>query len=237
MREMADALISSGMYAAGYDTVNVVCNGWGARDPITHNLTDNKARWPEGMKGLGDYLHSKSIKMGCYTSPATDNCCGEPGSLGYEDIDMEFFAQVGCDHVMVDWCRAYHNPLESKTEYALIGEAIANSSNPNMIYGIWHTGFGKSWKWYAEAGGHYTRVATDMSNNWAHSGCDNQPGSVLENFDTAMSIPNIQSKTYPGRYIFLDSLVVGTVRVFRQEFTLEDAIGSHACSFDALAGV
>jgi hypothetical protein len=29
----------------------------------------------------------------------------------------------------------------------------------------------------------------------------------------------------------------GTVRVFRREFTLEDAIGSHACSFEALACV
>jgi hypothetical protein len=29
----------------------------------------------------------------------------------------------------------------------------------------------------------------------------------------------------------------GTVRVFRQEFTLADAIGSHTCSLEALAGV
>jgi hypothetical protein len=29
----------------------------------------------------------------------------------------------------------------------------------------------------------------------------------------------------------------GTVRVFRQDFTLDDAIGSHACSLEALASV
>jgi hypothetical protein len=29
----------------------------------------------------------------------------------------------------------------------------------------------------------------------------------------------------------------GTVRVFRQKSTLEDAISSHACSLEALAGV
>jgi hypothetical protein len=29
----------------------------------------------------------------------------------------------------------------------------------------------------------------------------------------------------------------GTVRVFRQEFTLEDAIGSHTCSLEAFACV
>ena len=29
MREMAQALINTGMAAAGYDTVNLVCQGWG----------------------------------------------------------------------------------------------------------------------------------------------------------------------------------------------------------------
>jgi hypothetical protein len=33
------------------------------------------------------------------------------------------------------------------------------------------------------------------------------------------------------------SVLPGTVRVFRQKFTLEDAIGSHACSLEALACV
>lgn len=76
------------------------------------------------------YTVGKGLKLGCYTSPATTNCCGEPGSLGYEMIDMEFFATSGCDHVMVDWCHAYVNPEQTRAEYAVIGQAIANSSNP-----------------------------------------------------------------------------------------------------------
>ena len=46
---------------------------------------------------------------------------------------MEFFANIGCDHVMVDWCREYVNPQQTKQEYAAIGAGIANSSNPNML--------------------------------------------------------------------------------------------------------
>jgi hypothetical protein len=88
MHEMADALIATGMVAAGYDTVNVVCNGWTGRDPHTHQLLENKALWPSGIASFADYLHSHNMKLGCYTSPATKNCCGEPGSLGYEDVDM-----------------------------------------------------------------------------------------------------------------------------------------------------
>jgi len=53
---------------------------------------------------------------------------------------------------MVDWCRAYDNPKQARDAYAVVGEAIANSSNPNMLYGIWSAGIGKSWKWSADVG-------------------------------------------------------------------------------------
>lgn len=211
MREIADALVATGLNQVGYDTVNVVCQGWKARDPVTHQLTQNNTAWPNGMKGLADYLHGKNLKLGCYTGPGKQTCCaGEPGSEGYEDVDMAFFADIGCDHVMVDWCQPYNNPRDTKAAYALIGQAIARSSNPNMIYGIWPTGFGKSWTWAEEAGGHYWRVETDMSNSWdTPGGGSGQPGSVVHNFDTAMSIPGIQEYTKPGRYTFLDNMVIG----------------------------
>jgi len=208
MKEMADALISTGMAAAGYNTINVVCNGWTGRDPSTHVLQENKTFWPNGLKSFGDYLHARGLQLGCYTSPATKNCCGEPGSLGFEEIDMETFAQMGCDHIMVDWCRAYVNPRQTRDEYAVIGQAIKKSSNPNMVYGIWPGGNGKSWKWAEEVGGHYWRTAADISNAWDWPQ-STTGGSVLHNFDVAYSIPEISSKTNPGHYTFLDQMVVG----------------------------
>lgn len=112
MVEMAEALVSSGMAAAGFDTVNVVCNGWAGRDPKTGALIENRTLWPSGMKGFAARLHAMQppLKVGCYTAPVAKNCmCGpapqggcEEGSLGHEAVDMEFFATIGCDHVMVD---------------------------------------------------------------------------------------------------------------------------------------
>jgi alpha-galactosidase len=211
MREIGDALVATGMAAAGYDTVNVVCNGWGARDNVTQRFTENKQKWPTGMAGLGTYLHSRGLKMGCYTAPGKHNCCGEPGSEGHEAVDAAFFAEIGCDHIMSDYCQPYQTPAISRANYAKLGKAIRASANPNMLYGIWHTGFGKSWKWFsdAEVGGHYTRVVTDMSNYWEKGAGSSQPGSVLKNFDVAMSIPGIQAHTVPGHYSFLDNMVVG----------------------------
>ena len=46
MMEMAEALLETGMVAAGYDTVNVVCNGWTGRDPATGELLENRTLWP-----------------------------------------------------------------------------------------------------------------------------------------------------------------------------------------------
>ena len=79
MEEMADALVESGMAAAGYATVNVVCNGWTGRDPVTGTLLENATLWPTGMAGLATKLHAMEppLKLGCYTAPLAQNCaCG-----------------------------------------------------------------------------------------------------------------------------------------------------------------
>ena len=79
MHEMAAALQSSGMVAAGYDTMNVVCNGWMARNS-SGVLQENRQKWPNGIAAYAQYLHSQTppLKLGCYTSPSPTNCCGEP---------------------------------------------------------------------------------------------------------------------------------------------------------------
>ena len=87
MLEMATALVSTGMAAAGYDTVNVVCNGWPGRDPATGQLLENRTLWPSGMQGFAAKLHAMvpPLKVGCYTTPAVENCmCGRLPSGGCE---------------------------------------------------------------------------------------------------------------------------------------------------------
>jgi hypothetical protein len=67
MAEMADALVSSGMAAAGYDTLNIVCNGWAGRDPKTVVLVENRTLWPSGIAGFAQRLHAMKppLKVGC----------------------------------------------------------------------------------------------------------------------------------------------------------------------------
>lgn len=215
MLQIAGALTSSGMAAAGYDTINVVCNGWVGRDPATGELLENRTLWPTGIKGFATKLHSMTppLKLGCYTAPREKNCmcfrlpsggCEEGTGLGHEAIDMAFFAAAGCDHVMVDMPDGPSTAAAYRARYRAIGDGIRASSNPDMVYGVWSGPSGYSWKWAsaADVGGHYWRIGDDMYDGWQ---------SLMRMWDTLHSIANINQRTQPGAYTFLDQMLVGDV--------------------------
>ena len=47
------------------------------------------------MASFADYLHGNGLTLSVYTDAGELNCCQEPGSLGYETIDMQTFADWG----------------------------------------------------------------------------------------------------------------------------------------------
>jgi len=61
------------------------------RDAEGHMQAD-PIRFPSGMKALGDYIHSKGLKYGIYSSAGKMTCEGLTGSLGYEMVDAADFA-------------------------------------------------------------------------------------------------------------------------------------------------
>jgi hypothetical protein len=75
--------------------------------------------------------------------------------------------------------------------------------------------------------------------------CDQCHSSQVPTFLTGWTVNCVQTLKVPGGELAAAPMTsyeirleyVCTVRVFRQKFTLEDAIGSHACSLEALAGV
>ena len=87
IKEMADAMIASGMQKAGYNYI-VIDDGWEAtnRDNLGNLIPDPK-RFPKGMKAVGDYLHSKGFKFGIHNCAGTKTCSGYPGGRGHEFED------------------------------------------------------------------------------------------------------------------------------------------------------
>ena len=68
-------------------------------------LTTNLARYPSGLRGLGDYIHQRGLKYALYTDAGTRTCSkAMPGTKGHEFEDMAAFAAWRADYVKIDWC-------------------------------------------------------------------------------------------------------------------------------------
>ena len=78
VREMADAIVTSGMRDAGYIYVNIDDTWQGGHRDANGDLQPNN-KFPD-MKKLADYVHSKGLKLGIYSSPGPRTWHGRSGS-------------------------------------------------------------------------------------------------------------------------------------------------------------
>ena len=110
----ADALVSSGLAAKGYDTVTVDdCWMTHARD-TSGALVADPAKFPHGMAWLGSYLHARGLKFGIYEDAGSSTCGGYPGSgrpqgggADHFAQDAATFAAWGVDYLKLDGCNVY----------------------------------------------------------------------------------------------------------------------------------
>ncbi len=133
VKGIADALVSSGMAAVGYQYVNIDDCWMSGRDG-SGNLQWDSSKFPSGIPALATYVHGKGLKLGIYETPYTTTCAGKTGGEGHEMQDATSFASWGVDYLKYDDCRG---PLTAFTTMhnALIatGRPIFYSINP--VYG------------------------------------------------------------------------------------------------------
>src|SRR5262249_21336312 len=103
VREIADAMVSSGMKDAGYVYINIDDSWEGGRDKQGNIQTNSNV--PD-MKALADYVHSKGLKIGIYSSPGPKTCAEYEGSYQHEEQDARTWAAWGIDYLKYDWCSA-----------------------------------------------------------------------------------------------------------------------------------
>jgi alpha-galactosidase len=134
---MADAIVKSGMRDAGYIYVNIDDTWEPARRDASGNITTNN-KFPN-MKALADYVHSKGLKLGIYSSPGPRTCAGYLGSYQHEEQDAKTFASWGIDYLKYDWCSAsqvYDNTQATMAgAYAKMGLALLNSGR-KIVYSL-----------------------------------------------------------------------------------------------------
>jgi alpha-galactosidase len=164
VRQIADAMVSSGMQKAGYVYVNID-DTWELGRDAHGNITSN-TKFPD-MQALAAYVHSKGLKIGIYSSPGPKTCAGYEGSYGHEEQDARTFAAWGIDYLKYDWCSAgnIYNDEDMQAVYQKMGDALRKAGRP-ILYSLCQYGRNKVWEWGAKVGGNCWRTTGDIRDSW-----------------------------------------------------------------------
>ncbi len=204
VREMADEIVKSGMRDAGYVYVNIDDTWEGVRD-AQGNLSANK-KFPD-MKALADYVHSKGLKFGIYSSPGPRTCGEYPGSYGHEEQDARTFAAWGVDLLKYDWCgaRMIYKDDDLQAVYQRMGEALLKSGRP-IVYSLCEYGNAHVETWGAKDGANLWRTTGDIRDSWS---------SMISNI--SKQIPTA-SAAGPGHWNDPDMLEIGNGHMTDDEY-------------------
>ncbi|MFJ4682611.1 glycoside hydrolase family 27 protein [Streptomyces sp. NPDC088789] len=162
VKRTADLMVSQGLTAAGYKYVNLD-DCWQAQErDSSGNLAPDPVRFPNGMKALADYVHSKGMKFGIYSSAGIKTCGGLPASFNHEQQDADQFASWGVDYLKYDNCG--NDGIDVYPRFKAMGEALKATGRP-IVYSICDGGANKPWKWTPRVGDLW-RTTTDTGDNW-----------------------------------------------------------------------
>jgi len=204
IREMADAMVNSGMVKAGYDHI-FIDGGWqGGRDNRNNIIPDPK-KFPSGIEALADYVHSKGIKLGIYSDAAQLDCANYTASLGFEEQDAKTFASWGIDYLKYDYCGAPKDSNTAKIRYTKMAEALRQSGR-DIVFGICEWGDRKPWFWAAKAGGQLWRTTMDVRDKWKKLPSDRWGEGIINILDVNAELAPYSG---PGHWNDPDMLVVG----------------------------
>ncbi|MFJ9037498.1 NPCBM/NEW2 domain-containing protein [Streptomyces sp. NPDC102406] len=216
VRGIADLFVDKGLKDAGYQYVNLDdCWALPARN-ADGKLVPDPARFPHGIKAVADYVHSKGLKLGIYTSAGTKTCSdvGFPGALGHEYSDARQFADWGVDYLKYDNCN--NQGVDAKQRYTTMRDALRATGRP-IVYSICEWGQNKPWEWAADVG-HLWRTTGDISDNW---------GSMLSLLKQNLPLARYAG---PGHWNDPDMLEVGnggmTDTEYRTHFSMWSVMAS-----------
>jgi alpha-galactosidase len=165
IREIADAMARTGMVNAGYRYLNIDDTWEGQRD--AQGRIHANSKFPD-MKALADYVHSKHLLLGIYSSPGPKTCGGYEGSYGHEEQDAQTYDEWGVDYLKYDWCSAHtiYTDDEMQAVYQKMGEALRKVARP-IVFSLCQYGRDDVWKWGPKVGGNLWRTTDDIRDNYA----------------------------------------------------------------------
>ena len=175
IRAAADQLVATGMKDAGYVYVNIDDTWEGERD--ADGVLHSNAKFPD-MKALADYVHSKGLKLGIYSSPGPKTCAGYAASLDHETQDAQLYASWGIDYLKYDLCSYRESVMSAQAPddkaaqmrlmvaaYAKMDKAL-KATGRLIVYSLCQYGWDAVWEWGPKVGANVWRTTGDIQPNW-----------------------------------------------------------------------
>ncbi|GHT39663.1 hypothetical protein FACS189437_03670 [Bacteroidia bacterium] len=167
VKEIADIFVSRGLKDAGYEYV-LLDDGWmDMQRDAQDNLVPHPDKFPNGIKAVADYVHSKGLKFGLYNCAGDKTCAGYPGSHGHEYQDALKYAEWGVDYLKYDWCSTPNftnmddKKIYAEQAYRTMRDALHAAGRP-ILFSICEWGDNNPWDW-ASPIGHSWRTTGDIS--------------------------------------------------------------------------
>lgn len=223
VKSATDAMVSSGLADHGWCYINID-DCWQNKGEKPYGKAsilpdfDGPARLADGtiatnkrfpdMKALADYVHSKGLRFGIYSSPGPYTCAGHTGSFGHDKQDARTFAEWGCDFLKYDMCSYGNSSLVKQfgqrhwhvmPPYWLMGRALAQQ-NRDIVFSLCEYGIETPGLWGNLVHGHSWRTTGDVFDVWT---------SILGAIECQKPLFPF---SHPGAFNDPDMLCVGPVR-------------------------
>ena len=235
IKQTANAMVSKKLKDVGYDHVNIDDGYFGGRDKNTGQLLIHSTRFPNGLKGVVDHIHSKGLKAGIY-SDAGRNTCGSMfggdvtgqgvGLYEHDQQDADFFfKELGFDFIKVDFCGGsyYHNEdhlvLDEKARYTAIARAIRNTGRTDVRMnacrwdypGTWIDEAAFSWRTTGDINASWGSIKDILAQNLYMSAyCSRGHYNDMDMLEVGRNIGAEEDKTHFGMWCIMNSpLLIG----------------------------
>ena len=211
IQAQADAMVKLGFKDCGYNHINIDDGFFGGRD-AQGKLLIHPTRFPNGLRGLVDYIHAQGLKAGIYSDAGRNTCAsywGQPkdtiglgvGLYGHDAEDMAlFFNELNFDFIKVDYCGADANnnadrlDLNVEQRYKEIAAAIKATGCDDVTWNICRWAFPGTW-------------ACEIADSWRTT------EDIYLGWESVKSIINqslyLSAYTTYGHYNDMDMLEVG----------------------------
>ncbi len=235
IKQTANAMVTKKLKDVGYDHVNIDDGYFGGRDKTTGQLLIHPTRFPNGLKGVVDFIHSKGLKAGIY-SDAGRNTCGSMfngdvigkgvGLYEHDQQDADyFFKELGFDFIKVDFCGGsyYHNEdhlvLDEKQRYTAIAKAIKNTGRTDVRMnacrwdypGTWIDEAAFSWRTTGDINASWGSIRDILAQNlYLSAYCSKGHYNDMDMLEVGRNIGTEEDKTHFGMWCIMNSpLLIG----------------------------